>query len=94
MIDAAAEPHRYRIKIEERKTKLVFHNVTEADAGLYVCGAVYAVGTAYSQVELKVSYTLKVLEYLWHYSIFETPSAPDEDHHTVGAPEALLGDLG
>ncbi|XP_054466299.1 embigin [Anoplopoma fimbria] len=48
------EPLRYVIKNEERKTKLVVHNLTEADGGLYYCGAVYAIGTAMSHVELKV----------------------------------------
>ncbi|XP_029017714.1 embigin [Betta splendens] len=53
-IVAAAESRRYKIEIEERKTKLFFHKMTKADAGLYSCGAVYAIGTAYSQVELKI----------------------------------------
>ncbi|XP_029294989.1 embigin [Cottoperca gobio] len=53
-IFADEEPLRYEIKNEERKTKLVVHNLTEADGGLYYCGAVYAISTAMSHVELKV----------------------------------------
>ncbi|XP_070690179.1 embigin isoform X2 [Pempheris klunzingeri] len=53
-IFTAAEPHRYEIKNEERKTKLLVHNLTKADTGLYYCGAVYAISTAMSHVELKV----------------------------------------
>ncbi|XP_035513776.1 embigin [Morone saxatilis] len=49
-----AEPQRYEIKNEERKTKLLVHNLTEADSGLYYCGAVYAISTAIGHVELKV----------------------------------------
>ncbi|XP_031705431.1 embigin isoform X1 [Anarrhichthys ocellatus] len=53
-IFAVAELLRYEIKNEERKTKLVVHNLTEADGGLYYCGAVYAISTTMSHVELKV----------------------------------------
>ncbi|XP_059192453.1 embigin [Centropristis striata] len=49
-----AEPLRYEIKNEEKKTKLVVHNLTEADGGLYYCGAVYAIATTMGHVELKV----------------------------------------
>uniref|UniRef100_A0A3P8T0X4 Embigin n=1 Tax=Amphiprion percula TaxID=161767 RepID=A0A3P8T0X4_AMPPE len=53
-IFVAAEPHHYEIINKERKTRLVVHNLTEADSGLYYCGAVYAIGTTMSHVELKV----------------------------------------
>ncbi|XP_076587567.1 embigin [Chaetodon auriga] len=53
-IFAAAEPHRYEIKNQERETKLLVHNLTEADSGLYYCGAVYAISTAMGHVKLKV----------------------------------------
>ncbi|KAL7391651.1 hypothetical protein ABVT39_012089 [Epinephelus coioides] len=53
-IFAAAEPHRYEIKNKDWKTRLVVHNLTEADGGLYYCGAVYAISTSMSHVELKV----------------------------------------
>ncbi|XP_074495212.1 embigin [Sebastes fasciatus] len=55
-IFVALEPLRYEIKTEEWKTKLVVHNLTEADGGLYYCGAVYAIGTTMSHVQLKVIY--------------------------------------
>ncbi|XP_056274181.1 embigin isoform X1 [Pseudoliparis swirei] len=53
-ISAVAEPLRYEIENEESKTKLVVHNLTEADGGLYYCGAVYAISTTMGRVELKV----------------------------------------
>nr|XP_020453856.1 embigin [Monopterus albus] len=49
-----AEEPRYKIKNEDEKTKLVVHNLTEADSGLYYCGAVYAIATTKSPVKLKV----------------------------------------
>uniref|UniRef100_A0AAQ6IC44 Ig-like domain-containing protein n=1 Tax=Anabas testudineus TaxID=64144 RepID=A0AAQ6IC44_ANATE len=48
------EPLKYEIKTKERKTRLVVHNLTEADAGLYFCGAVYPIGTSHNNIELKV----------------------------------------
>ncbi|KAM7415795.1 hypothetical protein PAMA_018046 [Pampus argenteus] len=48
------EPQRYEIKNQEDKTKLLVHNLTEADSGLYYCGAVYPISTTLSKVELKV----------------------------------------
>ncbi|XP_041644290.1 embigin [Cheilinus undulatus] len=53
-IFSEAEPQKYGIKIEEWKTKLVVHNLTEADSGLYYCGAVYGISTTMGHVELKV----------------------------------------
>ncbi|XP_028433531.1 embigin isoform X2 [Perca flavescens] len=53
-IFTAAQPLRYEIKNDERKTKLVVYNLTEADRGLYYCGAVYAINTTMGLVELKV----------------------------------------
>ncbi|XP_037339001.2 embigin isoform X1 [Pungitius pungitius] len=46
-------PH-YVIRNEERKTKLVVQNLTEADGGLYYCGAVYTISTTMGHVELRV----------------------------------------
>ncbi|KAF7657446.1 hypothetical protein LDENG_00026970 [Lucifuga dentata] len=54
LIDAVAEPQRYEIKNEEVKTTLKVHNLTEADSGLYYCGAVYAINTSMSHMELKI----------------------------------------
>ncbi|XP_056232715.1 embigin [Seriola aureovittata] len=51
-IFVAAE--RYEIKNEEGKTKLVVHNLTEADSGLYHCEAVYNISKTTSKVELRV----------------------------------------
>ncbi|KAE8291960.1 Embigin Precursor [Larimichthys crocea] len=53
-IFAAAEPQRYEIKNNERKTKLLVNNLTMADSGLYYCGAVYTLSTSMGHVELKV----------------------------------------
>ncbi|XP_071339760.1 embigin [Trachinotus anak] len=53
-ISVAAEPHRYEIKNEEGTTKLVVHNLTQDDSGLYYCEAVYAISTSMSHVELRV----------------------------------------
>ncbi|KAM9858152.1 embigin [Aulostomus maculatus] len=53
-IDVQAEPHRYEIKIKENESRLLVHNLTQADSGLYYCGAVYAISTTMSHVELKV----------------------------------------
>ncbi|XP_073322616.1 embigin isoform X2 [Pagrus major] len=50
----AAEPHRYEIKNQAEKTKLLVHNLTEADSGLYYCAAVYPISTTMGHVELKV----------------------------------------
>ncbi|XP_026176648.1 embigin [Mastacembelus armatus] len=48
------ESHRYKIKNEEWKTKLVVNNLTKADSGMYYCGAVYGISTTMGHVELKV----------------------------------------
>ncbi|KAM4745223.1 embigin [Anableps anableps] len=48
------ESHRYFFTSKERKTKLKVKNVSEADSGVYYCGAVYAISTSMSHVELKV----------------------------------------
>ncbi|AWP07485.1 putative embigin [Scophthalmus maximus] len=53
-ISVAAEPRRYEFKNKEAAAKLVVHNLTEADSGLYYCEAVYAIGTTTSHVELRV----------------------------------------
>ncbi|XP_061836374.1 embigin isoform X2 [Nerophis lumbriciformis] len=53
-IDATAEPQRYEIKMDGKVTKLLVHNLTHLDSGLFHCGAVYAISTAMSHVELKV----------------------------------------
>ncbi|XP_034081131.1 embigin [Gymnodraco acuticeps] len=61
-IIAAEEPLRYEIKNEERNTKLVVSSLVEADGGLYFCGAVYAISTSMSHVELKVISFLEPLK--------------------------------
>ncbi|XP_047237333.1 embigin isoform X2 [Girardinichthys multiradiatus] len=61
-ISVATEPHRYLISSEGWKTKLKVKNVSEADAGLYYCGAVYAISTSLSHVELKVITILEPLK--------------------------------
>ncbi|KAM8885412.1 LOW QUALITY PROTEIN: embigin [Spinachia spinachia] len=53
-ISAVGEALRHQIRNEGRKTKLVVQNLTEADGGLYYCGAVYTISTAMGHVELKV----------------------------------------
>uniref|UniRef100_A0A672IP12 Embigin n=1 Tax=Salarias fasciatus TaxID=181472 RepID=A0A672IP12_SALFA len=50
----AADVLHYEIKVMEWKTKLTVYNLSRDDSGLYYCGAVYAIGTAMSHVELKV----------------------------------------
>ncbi|CAN9512695.1 unnamed protein product [Ophioblennius macclurei] len=50
----AADALHYEIKVDKRKTKLMVHDLSLDDSGLYHCGAVYAIGTAMSHVELKV----------------------------------------
>lgn len=64
-----AEPQRYDIKIQERKTRLLVHNLTEADSGSYFCGAVYPVSTTLGHVELKVSATQS---YMVHFNHVQT----------------------
>ncbi|XP_029999299.1 embigin [Sphaeramia orbicularis] len=53
-IFAAGKLDRFEIKNENGYTKLTVHNLTEADSGLYYCGAVYAIATTMSHVKLKV----------------------------------------
>lgn len=53
-IFATGKLSRYEIKNDNGNTKLMVHNLTEADSGVYHCGAVYAVATTMSQVKLKV----------------------------------------
>ncbi|XP_029960516.1 embigin-like [Salarias fasciatus] len=50
----AADVLHYEITVMEWKTKLTVYNLSRDDSGLYYCGAVYAIGTAMSHVELKV----------------------------------------
>ncbi|XP_062237522.1 embigin [Platichthys flesus] len=50
----ATESHQYEIKDKDWTSKLVVHNLTEADSGSYHCEAVYALGTTMGHVELKV----------------------------------------
>ncbi|CAJ1069205.1 embigin [Xyrichtys novacula] len=45
---------KFSIKNDEKKTKLVIHDLTADDSGLYYCGAVYGVGITMGRVELKV----------------------------------------
>ncbi|XP_012733892.3 embigin [Fundulus heteroclitus] len=53
-ISAATDPHRYLTINDGWKTKLKVKNVSEADSGLYHCGAVYNISTSMTHVELKV----------------------------------------
>ncbi|XP_024130550.1 embigin isoform X1 [Oryzias melastigma] len=48
------QPERFQIHSEERKSKLKVINLTHEDAGVYYCGAVYAIGTTMNPIELKV----------------------------------------
>ncbi|XP_008292379.1 embigin [Stegastes partitus] len=50
----SAEPQRYEIKNTNNHTKLLVHNLTEADSGVFFCGAVFAIHTTMRPVELKV----------------------------------------
>ncbi|XP_054628346.1 embigin isoform X2 [Dunckerocampus dactyliophorus] len=52
--EKVAETPKYDIKNDGRVTKLLVHNLTHADSGLFHCSAVYAIGTAVSHVQLKV----------------------------------------
>ncbi|XP_056151872.1 embigin [Lampris incognitus] len=61
-IDTAAEPHRYKIRNDDRKTILTLQNVTEADSGPYYCTAVYSVGTSMGRVEVKIISFLEPLK--------------------------------
>lgn len=45
---------RYGIKNEVGKSRLLVRNVTDADAVVYHCGAVFGIGTTLSHVKLKV----------------------------------------
>lgn len=54
---AATESQRHEIKNQERKTRLVVHNLTEADSGSYFCSAVYDISSTLGHVELKVRAT-------------------------------------
>ncbi|XP_061529499.1 embigin isoform X1 [Phycodurus eques] len=53
-ITTVAEPQKYQIKNAGKATKLHVHNLTRDDSGLFYCGAVFAIGTAVSHLELKV----------------------------------------
>uniref|UniRef100_H3DDQ8 Embigin n=1 Tax=Tetraodon nigroviridis TaxID=99883 RepID=H3DDQ8_TETNG len=50
----AAVPQKYEIKNQERETKLLVYNLTEADSGLYYCNAVYPMSSTEGQVVLRV----------------------------------------
>ncbi|XP_047447560.1 embigin [Mugil cephalus] len=54
--------NRYVIENVNNKTRLVVHNLTEADGGFYYCGAVYAIGTTLGCVELRVITMLEPLK--------------------------------
>lgn len=47
-------PHRYKIIKDGKKTKLLVHNLTESDSGVYYCGAVYGIATSMGHMQLRV----------------------------------------
>ncbi|XP_077416317.1 embigin [Vanacampus margaritifer] len=53
-IDTVAEAEKYQIKNDGKATKLQVYNLTMDDSVLFYCGAVFAIGTAFSHLELKV----------------------------------------
>ncbi|XP_055017804.1 embigin isoform X2 [Boleophthalmus pectinirostris] len=53
-IEVDSPGHRYKITKDEKKAKLVVHNLTESDSGLYYCGAVYGIGTSVGYLQLRV----------------------------------------
>lgn len=53
-IPIADEPQRYEIHNKEWKTQLKMSNLSDADSGLYYCGAAYPISISLSRVELKV----------------------------------------
>ncbi|KAJ0019873.1 hypothetical protein NQD34_007442 [Periophthalmus magnuspinnatus] len=53
-IEVDSPGHRYKITKDEKKTKLVVHNLTESDSGVYFCGAVYGIGTSMGHMQLRV----------------------------------------
>lgn len=95
-----AEPQRYDIEIQGRKTQLLVHNLTEAASGSYFCSAVYPIGITLGHVELKVSATQLYMVHLNHVQtnvIIEMSFFCScvllfpEGHHVPRASEALRG---
>lgn len=53
-IEVDSSDPRYEITRDGKKSKLLVHNLTEADSGVYHCGAVYGVSTAMGHMQLRV----------------------------------------
>lgn len=53
-IESDSKDHRYKIIKDGEKTKLVVHNLTESDSGVYYCGAVYGIATSMGHMQLRV----------------------------------------
>lgn len=53
-IESDSKDHRYKIVKDGKKTKLVVHNLTESDSGVYYCGAVYGIATSMGHMQLRV----------------------------------------
>ncbi|KAK1792008.1 hypothetical protein P4O66_001792 [Electrophorus voltai] len=54
LINATADPMNYKILLEKNVTKLTVLNLTEEDAGKYICSAVFEIKSSESHVYLKV----------------------------------------
>ncbi|XP_060763890.1 embigin isoform X2 [Neoarius graeffei] len=54
LINATADPMRYKIHLAKNITKLTLLNLTEEDSGKYICSAVFDIGPTESQLNLKV----------------------------------------
>lgn len=53
-IEVESKDHRYKITKDGKKSKLVVHNLSEADSGVYFCGAVYGIATSMGHMQLRV----------------------------------------
>ncbi|KAI7812622.1 embigin [Triplophysa rosa] len=62
LINVTASPLKYNIIIHKNVTKLSVLNLTEADAGVYICSAEFDIKPIESQVELRVLSFLEPLK--------------------------------
>lgn len=62
LIDTDADSLRYEIFTDGYESKLRVLKLTEADAGTYLCSAVYDIGASTGHVELKVITLLEPLK--------------------------------
>lgn len=53
-IEVESKDHRYKITKDGKKSKLLVHNLTESDSGVYYCGAVYGIATSMGHMQLRV----------------------------------------